>query len=305
MRNKEKGVKKTGSAAKRKSTPPKILTRAEAQDVHLRLVAALITVRERTNDYRELSTNASLLNETAPSFFALTQSLLIGDAIQLLCRITDPAYHRSDAHLSVMYLREHVPSAPPTNAIETAMAPLRHIRNNWMSHADLGKALRDDQATMTLGEMSTAAAAIHSWLEEFGKIFAFPSGEPRDQGTWISAPSIVVALKDAKFVRSAYVEILRATREAARQTDEQLTTNRKDYEETPFSELAWLEIRERVLSEGLANVRNSLDHASLYLAILSQAAASQHDLTVNWTDRRLVARIRSEADRLARDLCTA
>jgi hypothetical protein len=304
----EKRVKKTGSASKRKSAPAKTLTRQEAQDVHLRLTAALITVRDRTNDFRELSTNASLLNETAPSFFALTQSLLIGDAIQLLCRITDPAYHRADAHLSVKYLSEHVPSAPPTDAIDTSMAPLRHIRNNWISHADLAKALRGDKATVTLGEMSTAATAIHSWLEEFGKIFAFPTDEPHDQGTWISAPSIVAALKDATFVHSAYVEMLRAapTSDAARLIDEQLTAKRKDYEETPFSELEWLEIRQRVLSEGLVSVRNSLGHASFYyLAILSQVEAREHDLTVNWTDRRLAARIRSEADRLARDLRTS
>jgi hypothetical protein len=298
-------VKKTGSATKR-TTPTKILTRAEAQDVHLRLVAALITVRERTNDFQELSTNASLLNEIAPSFFALTQSLLIGDAIQLLCRITDPAYHKSDAHLSVKYLSEHAQSAPPTDAIDTAMGPLRHIRNNWISHADLAKALRDDKATVTLGEMTTAATAIHVWLREFGKIFAFPTDEPRDQGTWISAPSIVAALKDAMFVRSAYVEMLRAapTSDAAHMIDDQLTASRKDYEETPFSELAWLEIRQRVFSEGMLNVRNSLGLASLYSAVLSQADEPGRDLTVNWTDRRLAARIRSEADRLARDLRT-
>jgi hypothetical protein len=301
----EKRVKKSGSVSKRKSAPSKTLTRQEAQDVHLRLVVALITVRERTNDFRELSTNASLLNDTAPSFFALTQSLLIGDAIQLLCRITDPAYHGSDAHLSVKYLSEHVPAAPPTSPIDSTMAPLRRIRNNWISHADLAKALRGDEAIVTLGEISTAAAAIRSWLIEFGKIFAFPIDEPRDQGTWISAPSIVAALKDATFVHSAYVEMLRAapTSDAARQIDEQLTASRKAYEETPFSDLQWLEIRERVLSEGLVSVRNSLDDASFsYLAILSQAETRDYDLTVNWTDRRLAARIRSEADRLAHDL---
>ena len=298
-------MKKTGSAGKGKSAPSKVLTRLEAEDVYLRLVAALITVRERTNDFRELSTNASLLNEAAPSFFGLTQSLLIGDAIQLLCRITDPAYHRSDAHLSVKYLSEHVPAAPPTVAVDSAMAPLRHIRNNWISHADLARALRGDKATVTLGQISTAGTAIQSWLTEFGKIFGFPTDEPRDQGTWISAPSIVAALKDAAFVHSAYVEMLKAVprSDAARQIDEQLTANRKDYEETPFSELVWLEIRQHVLSEGLVKVRNSLDHASFsYLAILSQAEALEQDLTANWTDRRLASRIRSEAERLARDL---
>ena len=300
-------MKKTGLTNSRKSTPTKILTRPEAEDVHLRLVAALITVRDRTNDFRELSTNAFLLNETAPSFFALTQSLLIGDAIQLLCRITDPAYHGSDAHMSVKYLSEHVPIAPPTAAIDTAMAPLRHIRNNWISHADLTKTLRGDTATVTLGEISAASAAIQSWLTEFGKIFALPNDEPRDQGTRISASSLVAALKDATFVHSAYVKMLQAapTSDAARRIDDQLTNNRKGYEETPFSELTWIEIRQRVLSEGLVAVRNSLDQASFYyLAILSQAEAPDQDLTANWTDRRLAARIRSEADRLALDLRT-
>jgi hypothetical protein len=93
-------------------------------------------------------------------------------------------------------------------------------------------------------------------------------------------PSIVAELKDATFVHSAYVAMLRTapTSDAAHLIDGQLTASRKDYEETPFSELAARS--GNAFSPRAGACSETLDHASLYLAILRQADRPDHDLTV-------------------------
>lgn len=283
----------------------KARSRDETLTIYMGVWSQVETAKRRLQDFRELSREATVLNSVAPSFFALVQSLLIGDAVLGLCRITDAAEYNGKDHLTVRLLKRDCRGAPSLKKVDVVMAPLRDIRNNWISHADLESNVSGARATVVLGRIEGAMKAIYDWLREFGSIAGLPTDEPVDQGTWLSAPSLTAALRDARAVHSAYVQLLAecAVHDAPTDgVDQQLTLNRRSWEDSPFSESEWLRIRRRVLDAGLRAACKDLDPSSPYAAILVQVANPENDVTRNSTDRRIASRIRSEADWLLRDL---
>ncbi len=93
-----------------------------------------------------------LLNRSAPSIFAILQSLLFDDCVLRICRITDSNSRGSYEYLSVYQLAEllgnaHVASLgcdlrPMLRDLETACSKMRTLRNRQIAHADLKQALR-------------------------------------------------------------------------------------------------------------------------------------------------------------------
>ncbi|MHB0971860.1 MAG: hypothetical protein ACYC7A_21285 [Thermoanaerobaculia bacterium] len=283
------------------STP---LSREEASEVSLLIEGALLSVRSNLDSYAELARNVDLLNASSPSFFALVGSLLVGDAIRTICRVTDEAFFRGrQPRVTVKYLAHRTKGAPSLDAVKGAVTPLRELRDNWISHADLATALAETRATVTLKAIESADREIRKWLTEFARLCQLPT-EPVDQGTWRGVKTLIAALRDADAVRTAYRDLLdwAASSDTPRAIDARLTEQRREYETYPFSELAWLFVRRAVLQRGLADVRRSLDPFSPYAAIVIQAEDPSGDVTKNWTDRRLAERIRREAAWLLRDL---
>lgn len=285
------------------ASPPR--SRDEILEIYLKVVAQVRTVEHRRDDFLELNRHVETLNAVAPSFLRLVQTLLIGDAVLALCRVTDNAEDRRKERLSVGVLRRAVPGAPALRSVRSKMTPLRDLRNNWISHSDLKTALREAKATLILKDLDVAIEELKRWLDDFGTMAGMPTDEPTDQGTWISAPSLTAALRDAVAVQEAYEALLASSLrhvDAALRIDEQLTANRRSWEECPFSESEWLSVRRRVLESGLTKALNELDPDSPYAVILSQAQDPDEDLTRNWTDRRLAARVYSKADWLVREI---
>lgn len=285
------------------TSPPR--TRDENVDVYLKIWAQVETAQRRVADVLELGKHADVLNAVAPSFFNLVQSLMIGDAVLALCRVMDPAEYKRKERLSVRLLNRTTRGGPSLKDVEKAMKPLRDLRNNWIGHSDLESALSGNGSTIVMGELKAAIDLLQKWLKEFGTIAEFPTSDPVDQGTWLSAPSLTAALRDASAVHAAYVLLLEEARKhgvRAEKVDLQLTTNRAMWESPAFSELEWLRIRQRVFEVGIRRTTNELDWNSPYVVILAQAGSPNHDLTRNYTDRRIAARVRSEADSLLREL---
>jgi hypothetical protein len=202
-------------------------------------------------------------------------------------------------------LKETAASPPDVAAVDAAMTPLREVRNNWISHADLQTALADRGVTVILSDIRNAAQEVLAWLRQFGQMAGLVTSDPVDQGSWNSAVSLTSAVRDQRAVREAYVDLLRACASkcpAAEAVDRQLTARRAAWEDSPFSEMEWLKIQEWVSREGLANVRNSIDPLSPYQVILLQAESPESEITINYTDRRVASRIQAEAERLRKKL---
>ncbi|MEK6372035.1 MAG: hypothetical protein AABO58_05015 [Acidobacteriota bacterium] len=207
--------------------------------------------------------------------------------------------------MTIKLLEETIDSPPPMAAVKEAMKPLRDLRDNWISHADLQRALAGAQATVILAEIKAAADAVLAWLRQFGDAVGLPTSEPVDQGTWDSAVSLTAALRDAEAVHMTYIDLLRSCGTlcpSAVAIDHQLTAFRVRWEDPPFAEADWLAIRARVFADGLSKVRNSVDPESPYMAILLQMESPEGDITTNTTDRRVAARIKKEAALLLREL---
>lgn len=93
-----------------------------------------------------------LLNNSAPSIFAVLQSLLFEDCVLRICRITDPASRGAYEYLSVHQLAESLGTVdaadfgcdlqPMLRDLEAACSKMRILRNRQIAHADLDQALR-------------------------------------------------------------------------------------------------------------------------------------------------------------------
>jgi AbiU2 len=119
--------------------------RAEAIDLHLRWKL-----------YRHLYAGPKedivALSSTAPSIFAILQSLLFEDCVLRICRITDPNSRGSYEYISVFQLAESLRKAavpnldldlqPVLRDLEAACSKMRTLRNVRIAHSDLKQALQ-------------------------------------------------------------------------------------------------------------------------------------------------------------------
>jgi hypothetical protein len=93
-----------------------------------------------------------LLNKSAPTIFAILQSLLFYDCVLRICRITDPPSRGTYEYLSVHQLAESLGNVdavslgcdlqPMLRDLEVACSKMRTLRNRQIAHADLNQALR-------------------------------------------------------------------------------------------------------------------------------------------------------------------
>lgn len=278
-----------------------ILSREEASRIYLEITNVLRFVEYLMDEYDLLAKDADLLNRTSPSFLALVGKLLVSEAIQSLCRVTDSAYFGKLSHLSVCYAAEHSNQPPDMSAVKEAMKPLVHLRHTRMSHTDLKLVLAGAKATVQLGEVREARFRIRTWLDEWARTYDLDTGEPHDQGTWLGAETLIGALKDGENVRGSYGRLLEcfSERSEAAAVDEDLVQARSAYESKPFSELAWVRLRTRIRQVGLTDVRRELAARGdeIYLPILLVAREGT-DLILNTRDRRRAGRIELEAELL-------
>lgn len=121
------------------------------------------SLREETIDlhfrwklYRHLYAGSNedlfLLNSCAPSIFGILQSLLFGDCVLRICRITDPNSRGKYENLSVFRLAESISNISAEHLecdlpqllkdMDTACSKMRDLRNRKIAHTDLKQALQ-------------------------------------------------------------------------------------------------------------------------------------------------------------------
>jgi len=144
--------------------------RGEAIDLHLRWKL-----------YRHLyagpKEDVVLLNRSAPSLFAILQSLLFDDCVLRICRITDPNSRGGYEYLSVYQLAESIRSAsaenlvrdlePALEQLEAACSKMRTLRNARIAHADLKQALQiapEPLPGISIGDVNTALRLLEKLL---------------------------------------------------------------------------------------------------------------------------------------------
>ncbi|MBK9132043.1 MAG: hypothetical protein IPM20_10485 [Gammaproteobacteria bacterium] len=144
--------------------------RGEAIDLHIRWKL-----------YRHLYAGSKeevvLLNRSAPSVFAILQSLLFDDCVLRICRITDPHSRGPYEYLSVYQLAEPIRSAAVENLVpnlepylkelEAACSKMRTLRNARIAHADLKHALQiapEPLPGISLEDVNTALSLLAKLL---------------------------------------------------------------------------------------------------------------------------------------------
>jgi hypothetical protein len=101
-----------------------------------------------------------LLNRTASSFFWVTQQTLLADLCVRLSRLTDPAWNRHQANLTLERLLKlpcctnnlalHQDLTKQIDEFKTICAPLRKHRQKALADAELATALKTERLPMLL-----------------------------------------------------------------------------------------------------------------------------------------------------------